>query len=61
MPYGGAAVEIGFTVLKVSWFHRFHGVIRFVVSCFMISWLCRFPDFIGFMVSHSGFMVSQVS
>ena len=50
MPYGGAAVEIGFIVLKVSWFHRFHsfiGFIRFVVS--WVSSFCRFHGFKGSM------------
>ena len=33
----------------VSWFHRFHGFIGFVVS--QVSWFHRFHGFIGFAVS----------
>ena len=43
---------IGFVVLTVSWFHRFHGVngfILFVVS--MVLWFLRFRGVNGFKVS----------
>ena len=33
----------------VSWFHRFHGVNGFLVSC--VSWFHRFRGVNGFMVS----------